>query len=114
MEFNEEGMEQLTHKQKEKRPNRKRWWMIAFSMFFIVQLIFLMIDGTSLEPNVNDSGNIIGRYANWVLESKLFTEWIALYSFPWFNLVTITFIFFLLANAVTDIFSKKGMRQRQG
>jgi len=74
---------------------------------FIVQLIFLIIDGTSMELNINDSGNIFGRYANWILELKLFNEWITLYCFPWFNLATTLFVIFLLANAVTDIFSKK-------
>ncbi|MCD4647432.1 hypothetical protein AR454_01875 [Bacillus mycoides] len=103
----------LTDKQKKERPNRIRWWIINISIFFIVQLIFLIIDGTSLEPNLNDSGNIFGRYANWILESKLFNEWITLYSFPWFNLATILFIIFLFANAITDILSKKRFKEHQ-
>jgi YfzA-like protein len=106
-------MGQLTDKQKKGYLNRIRWWSIALGIFIIVQLTFLIIDGTSFEPNLNDSDNIFGRYANWILESKLFNEWITLYSFPWFNLVTIVFIIFLLANAVTDILSIKRIKQHR-
>ncbi|HLR68470.1 YfzA family protein [Virgibacillus alimentarius] len=104
----------MTDEQKKGRLHRIRWWIIALSVFFIVQLIFFTIDGTSLEPNLNDSDNIVGKYADWLLESRLFNEWITLYSFPWFNLATILFVIFLLANAVTDIFSIKEIKQRRG
>lgn len=102
----------MTDKTKKGRPNRIRWWITALIVFFIVQLIFFTIDGTLLEPNLNDSDDIVGKYADWILESRLFNEWITLYSFPWFNLATILFVIFLLANAVSDIRSIKGVKQR--
>ena len=67
-----------------------------------MQLIFIIADGTSLEPNINDSGNIAGR----VLESDLFTKWISLYSFPFFNMATMVFVIAIFAKAITDIFTR--------
>lgn len=94
-------------KQKKARPNRRKWWLIAISTFVIVQFIFFMIDGTSLEPRLNDLDNMIGRAADWLLESKIFNEWITPYSFPWFNLAMTLFVIVLLINAIIDIFTIK-------
>lgn len=38
-------------------------WMITIGIFLIVQLIFIAVDGTFLEPNINDSGNLFARIA---------------------------------------------------
>ncbi|WP_232217779.1 YfzA family protein [Virgibacillus sp. SK37] len=47
------------------------------------------------------------------MESKIFNEWVALYSFPWFNLATTLFVIFLLVNAVTDIFLVRNLKHHQ-
>ncbi|UNK17911.1 YfzA family protein [Paenibacillus sp. N3/727] len=91
----------MTDKRKKDHPNRIRSWVITLGVFLIVQLIFIAVDGTSLEPNINDSGNLWGR----ILQSELFTEWITPYSFPFFNLCTVVCVIAILAKAVTDIFS---------
>lgn len=101
-------------KPKKERPNQVKWWITTIGIFFIVQLTFFIVDGTSLEPNLNDSDNIFGRYADWLSESRIFNEWITLYSFPWFNLATTLFVIFLLANAVTDVFSARRLKHREG
>lgn len=89
----------MTDKQVKERTNRKRWWWItSLSIFFIAQFIFFAIDGTNLEPNLNNT-----VWAKWLVESKLFTEWIAPFSFPWFNMVTTLFATVLFLKAVTDI-----------
>jgi len=80
----------MTDKQEKRHLNRIRDWVI---------------DGTALEPNLNDSGNIGGRLAGWLQESSLFNEWITPYSFSWFNMVTTLFFIVLLVKAVADIFS---------
>ena len=92
----------MTFKRKKDRPSRIRSWIITLGVFFIVQLVFIIVDGTSLEPNINDSGNIAGR----VLESGLFTKWITPYDFPFFNMATMVFVIAIFAKAVTAIFSR--------
>ena len=81
-------------------------WMMTVVIFFIVQVIFIAIDGTLLEPNINDSGNLFGRIARWMLGLKLFTDWIAPYTFPFFNMVTTVYVIAMLIQAVHDIIEK--------
>ena len=99
----------MTDKQEKGRANRLKWWWITcISIFFILQFIFFAIDGTYLEPNLNDT-----MWADWLTGSKLFTEWITPFSYPWFNMVTVLFATVLLLKAVTDIFTiKKNKKQR--
>lgn len=93
------------------RTNRAKRWMITIGIFVIVQLIFMFIDGTTLVPNINDSGNLLPRIGRWILDSRLFTEWIASYSFPFFNMCMAIHVLVILILAVLDIrsmiFSKK-------
>ncbi|TQR20522.1 YfzA family protein [Psychrobacillus vulpis] len=91
--------------------NLAKRWMITIGIFLIVQLIFIAVDGTFLEPNINDSGNLFARIARWILDLKLFTEWITPYSFPFFNMFMTIHVIAILIQAVHDIissmFSKK-------
>ena len=48
-------------------------WIITIGIFLIVQLIFIAVDGTFLEPNINDSDNLFARIGRWILHSKLIT-----------------------------------------
>ncbi|GAA0374820.1 YfzA family protein [Bacillus horti] len=100
-----EVREEHTHlpKKKEKeRPSGIRSWGILLGAFVLSQIIFFFVDGTSWEPNMNDSGNILGR----ILESQLFTEWITIYSFPFFNLATTVFAIVILSTAVKEFLFK--------
>ncbi|MDX8365692.1 YfzA family protein [Cytobacillus sp. IB215665] len=85
--------------------NLAKRWMITIGIFLIVQLIFIAVDGTFLEPNINDSDHLIAKFGRWVLESKLFTQWITPYSFPFFNLFMTIYVFALLVHAGLDIVS---------
>ncbi|QQK79281.1 hypothetical protein HUG20_04845 [Salicibibacter cibi] len=61
-------------------------WAITLVVFILVQLFFIAIDGTALEPTrFNDSGDIGGR----IVQSELFTERITPYSNPSLNIATI-------------------------
>lgn len=82
---------------------RMRNWIITLGLFLIVQLIFYAVDGTSWEPNLNDSRNLAGRMFGWLLNMKLLTEWIAPYSFPFLRVFVIraeTYLSFTRSSAI--------------
>ena len=85
--------------------NLTKRWIIIVGIFLLVQFTFILIDGTFLEPNINDSGNLISRIARWILDSKLFTEWITPYSYPFLNLFTTIHVIAILIPAVKDFIS---------
>ncbi|MFD2761577.1 YfzA family protein [Lentibacillus juripiscarius] len=85
--------------------NLAKRWIITIGIFLVVQLIFITVDGTFLEPNINNSDNLFARIGRWILGSKLFTEWIAPYSFPFFNMVMTIHVVAILIQAVQDIIS---------
>ncbi|MGY0694555.1 YfzA family protein [Virgibacillus sp. FSP13] len=101
----------MTGAEKTQNINLTKRWMITIGIFLLVQLIFFNVDGTLLEPNINDSDNLFARIGRWILDSKLFTEWITPYSFPFFNLLLTIHVIVILIQAVQDIisnmFSKK-------
>ncbi|MDX8046522.1 YfzA family protein [Gracilibacillus sp. S3-1-1] len=96
----------MVRTEKVEKANLPMRWLIILGIFVVVQLIFMVVDGTSLEPNINDSGNLGARIARWVLESKLFTEWITPYSFPFFNLCITIHVIAILIQVIEDIFSR--------
>ncbi|WP_179134501.1 YfzA family protein [Oceanobacillus timonensis] len=104
----------MMNKQQKRHLNRLRWWVTALSMFFIGLLIFHVIDGTSLEPNLNTADNLGGKAAGWLQGSQLFTEWITPFHFPWFNMVTTLFFIILVAKMMTDIISSVLSKKRIG
>ncbi|GIO27387.1 YfzA family protein [Ornithinibacillus bavariensis] len=83
--------------------NLTKRWMSIIAIFLIMQLIFFVVDGTSLEPNINDSDNLFAKIARGILDSKLFTEWISPYSFPFFNMFMTIHVIAILIQAVHDI-----------
>ncbi|MFP7169507.1 YfzA-like protein [Terribacillus halophilus] len=89
----------------EKVPNFKltRYWIIALGIFLLVQVIFFLIDGTSLEPRINDSDSFLPRILRSILDLRLFTEWITPYSYPYFNLAITVHILALLIAAIRDV-----------
>lgn len=84
----------------------KRWAMII-GLFLLIQLIFMLTDGTSFVPNINDSNQLIARIGRWILNSRLFTEWIAPYSFAFFNLCLTVHVIAILIQLGHDVISKK-------
>jgi len=85
--------------------NRAKRWMITIGVFLIVQMIFTAVDGTFLEPNINDSGNLVARTGRWILDSRIFTEWITPYTSPFFNMCMTIHVIAILIQAVQDIIS---------
>lgn len=74
-------------------------------------IVFFIVDGTIFEPNLNDSDNVAGKAADWLEETELFNVWFTPFNFPWFNLVTLLYIVFLLVSAIVDTFSLKRDKQ---
>lgn len=85
----------------------KKKWLSSLVIFVIMQIAFILIDGTRFEPKLNDSGNIMSRYAHWITDTKLVTEWFAIYTYPYFNLVTFIFLVALMINIFTDVIHLK-------
>lgn len=83
--------------------NQEKRWIITVGIFLIVQLLFVIVDGTGLEPNINDSGNLFARGGRWMMDSKLFTVWFTPYSFPFFNMVMVVHIVAIFIQAVQSI-----------
>lgn len=103
----------MIKKTRKKHPNRLRSWLINLVTFSIVLLIFFIIDGTALEPKLNDSNNIAARAADWLLGSRMFNEWISPFSFSLFNLATTLFMIALFAKAITDLYFIKKNKQHR-
>lgn len=95
----------MTDIEKTHNSNLAKRWMKTIGIFLIVQLICIAIDGTFLEPKINDSGNLFARLGRWILDSKLFTEWITPYSYPFFNLCMTIHVIAIMIQAVQDIIS---------
>lgn len=91
------GTEQPIHSHRAKR------WLIIIVIFVVIQLILFAVDGTVLEPRINDSGNLIARLGRWILDSRLFTEWISPYSYPFFNMFMTVQVIAILILAVQDM-----------
>ncbi|PAE06556.1 hypothetical protein CHI12_15775 [Terribacillus saccharophilus] len=83
-----------------------RRWITYLGIFLLVQVIFVLVDGTSLEPNINDSDSFIPRTFRNILDSSLFMEWITPYSYPYFNMVMTVHIIALLIMAIAEIISR--------
>ncbi|MEI5908881.1 YfzA family protein [Bacillus spongiae] len=52
--------------------NLAKRWMITIGLFLIVQLIFIVVDGNILKPNINDS-DVIAKIGRWILDSGVCT-----------------------------------------
>jgi|GEM_PF-375645 len=78
-------------------------WLIRIGGFFALQLFFITIDGTFLDPKLND----IGNFAKSVFETKPFKEWLTLYDNPVFKAMTILYILNLIFQAGKDLFYPK-------
>ncbi|MFD1363455.1 YfzA family protein [Lentibacillus salinarum] len=85
--------------------NLAKHWMITIGIFLIVQLLFIAVDGTFLEPNINDSDHLFARIGRSILDAKLFTEWITPYSYPFFNMAMTIHAIAILIQAVQDMMS---------
>lgn len=88
------------------RPIRIRNWLKTLGAFFVMQLIFIILDMNSWIPNFKEGG-VGERFVN----SEFFTEWFAPYKTKQFNVLTVVMAILLFLNVLTsvikDAFSRK-------
>ena len=101
----------MTDRQKKGGFMLLNWWISFICIFVVFMIVFFIVDGTIFEPNLNDSDNVAGKAADWLEETELFNVWFTPFNFPWFNLVTLLYIVFLLVSAIVDTFSLKRDKQ---
>ncbi len=71
-------------KKKKGFANELRRLIITIGLFLIMQIVFITIDGTFLEPNFNR----IGNFASGLADAQFFKIWSFLYDNPIFRLIT--------------------------
>lgn len=83
-----------------------RRWITYLGIFLVVQVIFILVDGTAWEPRVNDGDSFIPGMFRSILDSSLFTEWITPYSYTYFNMIFTVHIVALLIVAIAEIIER--------
>ncbi|WP_051189157.1 YfzA family protein [Halalkalibacillus halophilus] len=78
----------------------RKKWLYTISIFILLQFIFILIDGTFLEP----SPNRIGNFASRIVETKLFSEWLTLYENPIFKIITVLGVLHIIFTGMKDLF----------
>ncbi len=68
-----------------------------FVIFLTGQLIFILIDGTIFEPNVNH----IGSFVTNAIEGKF--DWFTLYHSPFLKFVSLLFFIIVIGTGVKNI-----------
>ncbi|MCT1902604.1 YfzA family protein [Oceanobacillus sojae] len=74
--------------------------VVTVGVLLLVQIIFMLLDGTGWEPNVRET-----NFINNVLNAKLFTEYFRFYSYPFFNFVTFLHLAAILICVSAEILS---------
>jgi len=72
-------------------------WIFTIGLFVLSQCIFILIDGTILEPQLNS----IGYYMMKMIGPKL--RWFTLYHHPFLKCITLLFLFYIIIKAMKDI-----------
>lgn len=72
-------------------------WLITLGSFFVMQFVFILIDGTMLEPRLNDIGHRIIPFVG----PKV--EWFTLYEAVFLKLLTMIFVLYIVVTAVTAV-----------
>ncbi|WP_445683169.1 YfzA family protein [Solibacillus sp. FSL K6-1523] len=76
-------------------------WIIHIGYFLILNIVFIIFDGTSLFTNF--SFRNLGSFGNWIVQTGVFTEWLNFYKNPLFNVVVVFSIFHILITALYDV-----------
>ncbi|TXR61090.1 hypothetical protein DM800_24800 [Bacillus sp. AY18-3] len=91
---------------KKGRPIRIRNWLKTLRAFFVMQLIFIILDMNSWISNFKEGG--VGER---LVNSEFFTEWFAPYKTKQFYVLTVVMAILLFLNVLTsaikDAFSRK-------
>ncbi|WP_077309297.1 YfzA family protein [Terribacillus halophilus] len=86
----------MNRSNKKGRVSLTKKWTIGF---FIMQTIFIIIDDTFLEPNLN----LMGNFAQKVVNTQLFTEYITLYENPYFKIISFLAVLHIVFTLIKDI-----------
>lgn len=79
------------------RGNRLKKWIITLTLFLLSIIVFINIDGTILEPRLNQMGNFMKD----IVEPKL--SWFTLYHNVFLKFITILFALHIIFMAIEDI-----------
>lgn len=74
-------------------------WMLILGIFFAAQVVFIAIDGTFLEPKLNNLGDFASNIAGHIF----LKEWFTIYENPIHKLITILAILQIAYLAIKDI-----------
>ena len=72
-------------------------WLIAIGVFISLVVVFKIIDGTILEPRLNNIGHFMMR----IVGEKL--DWFTFYHSPFLKFVTILFALIIIVMVIKDI-----------
>lgn len=89
-------------------PNIVKRWILLIGIFLLIQGLFVGLDNTQWQPNINDSGSLLPRIMRGILESALFQEWITPYSLPSLNVFTTVHGIVLVVQAIWDATFRMG------
>lgn len=74
-----------------------RRWFITLGSFVIGQLLFVLIDGTILEPRLNKAGDFMVG----VVGDRL--DWITIYHSTFLKILTLLFVIYMMCILVKDL-----------
>ncbi|QXE03226.1 YfzA family protein [Terribacillus sp. DMT04] len=89
----------MSRNNKKGRASLTKKWTITLIGFVIMQTIFIIIDDTFLEPNLN----LMGNFAHSLVNTHLFTEYITLYENPYFKIITFLAVLHIVFTSIKDI-----------
>lgn len=77
-------------------------WLLHFGGFIILNMLFLIFDGTSFIKSFN-----FGDFGYKVYHSAFFVKWLHVYSYPLFNLVAAFAVLQIIGTIFYDIYKFK-------
>ncbi len=64
-----------------------------------MMIVFVLIDGTFLEPN----NNVIGNFATRIVEWNFFSDYLTFYGNAFFNIITVLAILHIIFHGIKDL-----------
>ncbi|RIU93488.1 hypothetical protein D1864_08480 [Oceanobacillus picturae] len=87
-------------KKREKEPkNLVRKWVITIGGFVVMQIVFILTDGTFLEANSNKLGDV----AYSIVDSEFYYDWLILYVSPVFNIITLLAVLHIIFHGTKEL-----------
>ncbi|GAQ18176.1 membrane protein [Oceanobacillus picturae] len=87
-------------KKREKGPrNLIRKWVITIGGFVVMQIVFILTDGTFLEANSKKLGDVACN----IVDSEFYYDWLILYVSPFFNIITLLAVLHIIFHGTKDL-----------